>query len=107
MGRHKTTEFEMARDELMSHIHRCGVLQAAPEQQDEWLQDTEGYLADRFPTLSKEQLGELKVIGERFCKPAIQHGKENTALSRSDTVVESHDDHQDDEPEVAPLAGAV
>ncbi len=81
MGRHQTTEFEIARDELMSHIHRCGVLKADRDQQVEWMKDTADYLIDRFPTLSDQQIKELVVIGERFCMPAIPHGKEHTALT--------------------------
>ncbi len=30
------TSFEQARDELFSHILRCGVLEAALEHQKEW-----------------------------------------------------------------------
>ena len=32
--------FEQARDELFSHILRCGVLEALPEHQKEWFDDT-------------------------------------------------------------------
>src|SRR5438445_114912 len=34
------TPFEQARDELFSHILRCGVLEATPEHQQEWFDDT-------------------------------------------------------------------
>ena len=40
--------FEQARDELYSHILRCGVLEAAPEHQKEWFDDTMDYLAERL-----------------------------------------------------------
>ena len=36
--------FEQARDELFSHILRCGVLEALPEHQKEWFDDTMVYL---------------------------------------------------------------
>src|SRR6266550_734106 len=40
------TPFEQARDELFSHILRCGVLEATAEHQKEWFDDTMLYLAD-------------------------------------------------------------
>ena len=61
--------------------HRCGVLDATEEQQMEWMRDTINYLAERYPDLSREELGELNTMGMRFCAPVIPHGKENTALS--------------------------
>jgi hypothetical protein len=60
-----------ARDELFSHIHRCGVLRATPEQQEEWMQDTIEFMAERYPDLSPESLEELRAIGLRFCRPVI------------------------------------
>ena len=42
------TPFEQARDELFSHILRCGVLEASAEHQKEWFDDTMLYLADRY-----------------------------------------------------------
>ena len=65
------TTFEQARDELFSHILRCGVLEAAPEHQKEWFDDTMLYLADRYETLDEAQLGELRVLGERYCRPVV------------------------------------
>lgn len=63
------TPFEQARDELFQHIIRCGVLQAIPEHQLEWFDDTMAYLGDRYPELSEEKLAELKTLGLRFCQP--------------------------------------
>ena len=57
------TSFEQARDELFSHILRCGVLEAAPEHQKEWFDDTLLYLADRFSDLTQTELSELRVLG--------------------------------------------
>lgn len=68
-------EFDRARDELFSHIHRCGVLRATPEQQTEWMDDTMEYMAERFPELSEAQLSELRGIGIRFCQPVIANGQ--------------------------------
>ncbi len=64
--------FEQARDELYSHILRCGVLEAAPDQQKEWFDDTMDYLAERYPDLSDEELDDLRRLGERYCQPVIQ-----------------------------------
>ena len=81
MSNQQKSEIDLARDDLMSHIHRCGVLKAEPEHQAEWLNDTVEYLGECYPALNDEQLAELKLIGQRFCQPVIPHGKGNTALS--------------------------
>lgn len=70
-GNDRTQEFDKARDELFSHIHRCGVLRADVEQQTEWMDDTIEYMAERYPELSSDQLGELRTMGLRFCRPVI------------------------------------
>ena len=54
------TAVDQARDELFSHILRCGVLEAAPEHQKEWMDDTMQYLNDRYPNLSAEELGKVQ-----------------------------------------------
>lgn len=81
MGDHRTTDFDLARDELFSHIHRCGVLKATPDQQAEWLADTASFLSERHPSLSDAQLAELREIGTRFCQPAVPHGPDHSALT--------------------------
>ncbi|PYP29996.1 MAG: hypothetical protein DMD47_10740 [Gemmatimonadetes bacterium] len=65
------TQFEQARDELFSHILRCGVLEAAPEHQKEWFDDTMLYLTDRYPELREPEIAELRVLGERYCRPVV------------------------------------
>src|SRR6267143_1934444 len=65
------TSFEQARDELFSPILRCGVLEATPEHQNEWFDDTLLYLADRFTDLTQTELNELRVLGERYCRPEV------------------------------------
>lgn len=65
---------DRARDELFSHINRCGVLQASPEDQKTWMGETIDYLAERYPDLSDLHLDQLHSIGLRFCQPAIGHG---------------------------------
>lgn len=65
------TTFEQARDELFSHILRCGVLEAAPEHQKEWFDDTMLYLADRYEELTEPELEQLRTLGERYCRPVV------------------------------------
>jgi hypothetical protein len=61
-NREQSNEFDRARDELFSHIHRCGVLKATVEQQQEWLEDTVEY------------------IGLRFCRPVIERTQDEAAI---------------------------
>lgn len=70
----KITPLEEARDELFSHILRCGVLEAAIEQQKDWFDDTMEFMAERFPMLTADELGDLRKLGERYCQPVIPHG---------------------------------
>ena len=64
--------FEQARDELYSHILRCGVLEAAAEHQADWFDDTMEYLAERYEDLTDQELHQLRQLGERYCRPVIQ-----------------------------------
>lgn len=73
-GKYEPTDLERARDELFSHIQRCNVLEATPDQKEEWLEDTVEYLTERYPALSRKELAELKTLGERYCRPPIPHG---------------------------------
>jgi hypothetical protein len=61
--------FAQARDELFSHILRCGVIDALPEHQKDWFDDTMGYIAERYEDLAEDDLGELRTLGERYCQP--------------------------------------
>lgn len=61
--------FAQARDELFSHILRCGVIDALPEHQKDWFDDTMGYIADRYEALSEEEQTQLRLLGERYCQP--------------------------------------
>lgn len=83
-GKYEPTVLERARDELFSHIQRCGVLQAEDEQRKEWLDDTIEYLAERYPELNHSDLGELRTMGDRYCSPAIPHGKAHAADAWAD-----------------------
>jgi hypothetical protein len=61
--------FAQARDELFSHILRCGVIDALPEHQKDWFDDTMGYITDRYEALSEEEQKQLRLLGERYCQP--------------------------------------
>ena len=74
------TALEQARNELFSHILRCGVLEAAPEHRREWFDDTMEYLADRYEYLRDDDLTALRALGEQYFRPII---------NRKDTEVDS------------------
>ena len=78
---------DRARDELFSHINRCGVLAAAEEDQRQWMDETIDYIGERYPDLTDGDLQGLHEIGIRFCKPAIAHGADNTAKNLEDATV--------------------
>ena len=61
--------FTQARDELFSHILRCGVIEALPEHQKDWFDDTMQYIQDRYTDLEAEEVAQLRVLGERYCQP--------------------------------------
>jgi hypothetical protein len=65
----EAVSFAQARDEMFSHILRCGVIDALPEHQKDWFDDTMLYLADRYEDLTEEELTQLRVLGERFSQP--------------------------------------
>ncbi len=69
------TAFDQARDELFSHILRCGVLDAAEEHQKEWMDDTMQYITERYTDLTPEQLTQVRVLGERFCRPVVRRAE--------------------------------
>jgi hypothetical protein len=63
------TPFEDARDEMFQQIMKCGVIGAAPEDQQEWFDGTMDYLADRYHELGRDEIAQLRVLGERFVQP--------------------------------------
>lgn len=81
MAKHERTVLDRARDELFSHINRCGVLDASDDQQREWMDDTMKFLEERYPQLNNGELKQLEELGMRYCKPVIRHGKAHTASS--------------------------
>ena len=70
-----SNSFEQARDELFSHILRCGVLEAIPADQKEWFDDTMDYLTERYEYLNDAELSQLRELGERYCQPVIQRNE--------------------------------
>lgn len=95
------TAFDQGRDELFSHILRCGVLEAAPEHQKEWMDDTMQYVADRYTDLKPEELAQLRVLGERFCQPVVRRAPTQASETPvADAAVES----ESIEPETAEVS---
>jgi len=88
-----------ARDELFSHINRCGVLQAEENDQQHWMEETIDYLAERYPDLSDSDLQDLFSVGMRFCQPAIPHGRKVFGFDPREKTLAPQ---APTEPEVAP-----
>ena len=65
--------FAQARDELFSHINRCGVLSATDDDRTAWMNETIDYIGERYPDLVDPDLRELHAVGIRFCQPAINN----------------------------------
>lgn len=85
MGKkHEHGPFEKARDRLFAEIQRCGVLEAAEEHRQEWLDDTIQFLGEEFPALTKLELHNLELVGKNYVAPIIPHGKETTDLNRDE-----------------------
>lgn len=88
MGKHKYTKMDRARDELMSHVIRCDVLEAEMDHRSEWLAETMDYMAERYPMLSDLEMTKLEMMGRQFIKPPIPHGRGNTARTRDENLEE-------------------
>jgi hypothetical protein len=86
---------DRARDELFSHINRCGVLHAAEEDQKVWMEETMEYLGERYPDLGESDLKDLFTLGMRFCQPALRNGRPtppSDEAPEADEVVASADE---------------
>ncbi len=94
-----SSTIDRARDELFSHVRRCGVLDAEEEQRDEWLDDTIEYLGERYPELSRDDLKALRTMGQRYCSPAIRRRPAEAAVE--DDVDGEADESSPAEPEAA------
>jgi hypothetical protein len=100
----RPTALDEARNELFSHIHRCGVLSASEEQQVEWMKDTVEFLSERYPSLKEKELKELEGIGLRFCRPVIVNAPA-AAEPEAEADVELDDEAEADvEAEAEPAA---
>ncbi len=71
---------DQARDELFSHILRCGVIDADEVHRNEWLDDTLQYLADRYADLTEEDITRLRTLGDRFCRPIVMANRPTEAV---------------------------
>ena len=87
-----------ARDELFSHINRCGVLQADNDDQTHWMDETIDYLAERYPDLSDADLQDLYAVGMRFCQPAIPHGRKRYGFAGKETDAQPNEETPAPEP---------
>ena len=88
---HETTTLDRARDELMSHVVRCNVLDARMDDRNVWLDETMKYMEERYRQLSRLELAKLEMLGRQFIQPAIPHGKGNTAMNRPEATVVTED----------------
>ena len=84
MARRNDTPLDRARDELFSHIHQCGVLEATDDQPVEWMEETIEFMGERYPALTPRDLKELHEIGMRFCQPVNSHGRNAVAVAEED-----------------------
>ena len=85
MGKEKL--LERARDELFSHINRCGVINAVEGDQRQWMDEPIDYIRERYPDLSEVDLSGLHEIGTRFCQPAISRKGESSFNTLDDASV--------------------
>ncbi|HRN54644.1 MAG TPA: hypothetical protein PK788_14205 [Gemmatimonadaceae bacterium] len=76
-----TSPFDDARNELFQHIMGCGVIGALPEHQTEWFDETMAYFSERYHELSKQQIADLRVLGERFAAPPVRNPATADAVS--------------------------
>lgn len=105
MSKHTKSHLDRARDELMSHVVRCDVLEASMEDRTAWLEETMDYMADRYPDLSEMQLAQLEMIGKQFIKPVIPHGKEGNAFNRAEPSAVTEDGERVVQAEAGAAAG--
>ncbi len=98
--RYAPAALDRARDELFSHIQRCGVLDADSDQKQEWLDDTIEFLAERYVDLSREDLGALRTMGENYCSPAIARASDPAEDEPHDEAESTEDDGEPEPSEV-------
>ena len=91
---------DQARDELFSHIQRCGVLSAEKADQDAWLKDTMDFMAGRYPDLTDLELASVELMGRRYLSPPVPYGADKHANNRDEWQRKS----AQDDAEAAPQA---
>lgn len=91
---YKRTIMDDAKDELFAHMQRCQVPGAEAADVSEWMKDTREFLATRYPELTETQLAALEVIGRRYARPPIPHGKDATAQNRDEWQPEAEPELQ-------------
>ena len=96
--------FAQARDELFSHINRCGVLSATDDDRTVWMTETIDYIGERYPDLVDTDLRELHAVGIRFCQPAINNVPA-PAVTEPETELETEPETESEsEPVAEPVA---
>jgi hypothetical protein len=100
----RPTALDEARNELFSHIHRCGVLSASEDQQVEWMKDTVEFLSERYPSLKEKEIKELEGIGLRFCRPVIVNAPVAAEAEAEADVALDDEAEADVEAEAEPAA---
>ncbi len=95
--------FAQARDELFSHINRCGVLSATDDDRTAWMNETIDYIGERYPDLVDPDLRELHEVGIRFCQPAINNVP-TVVASESATETAVADAPEEEAASEAPLS---
>ena len=94
MSNRKVDTKELMRDELYSHIQRCGVLDASAPEQEEWLADTMLYLRERYPDLTDLEVAHVQSMAQRYLAPPIPRGADFHNMNRSsweDSEVEENE----------------
>ncbi len=102
--------FAQARDELFSHINRCGVLSATDDDRTTWMTETIDYIGERYPDLVDPDLRELHAVGIRFCQPAINNvpaAVPAAAVSEPAAETTATDTPETDAPEVVEMPDLV
>ncbi len=98
--------FAQARDELFSHINRCGVMSATDDDRTAWMNETIDYIGERYPDLVDPDLRELHAVGIRFCQPAINNVP-SVAVAEpvvETAVADAPDGADDAEPALSPTS---
>ncbi len=83
------SDMDRARDELMSLVHQCDVLQAEEAERNEWLKETIEFLGQRYSSLSKLDRAQLELIGRRFCAPVIGHGTARAGVEHEEAATQA------------------